>query len=100
MTTRKKKMTTFIVKKFPYNHETAGLVPVGAEVDLSHLPHEKIQPLINRRLMEPVGEYVPVLPKPKQVPVLLNKHGKPYGSDMATTDTDPAETAEDNKTDQ
>jgi hypothetical protein len=39
----------YIVQRFPMNHPKAGVVPVGEEVDLSHLSESEIQLKLDRR---------------------------------------------------
>jgi hypothetical protein len=39
----------YIVERYPMSHPIAGLVPVGEEVDLSHLSDAEIQLKLDRR---------------------------------------------------
>jgi hypothetical protein len=39
----------YIVQRYPMNHPTDGLIPVGEEVDLSHLSDDEIKLKLERR---------------------------------------------------
>lgn len=78
----KKDKAVFIVMKYPYNHPDEGkLVPVGSEVDLSHLPIAARQRMVDLRVMEPTTEDALVIPAPELPPEApkLNKYGLPFG---------------------
>ena len=82
MATRKKNPAVFIVKKYPYKHPAElELVPVGAEVDLSHLPVKDRVVLASKGLMEPTTDDALVIAGPvkKDEPPKLNKYGLPFG---------------------
>lgn len=81
-TTKVANKAIFIVKKYPYNHpDEDELVPVGGEVDLSHLTIADRALLVNRGVMEPTHEGALTIPEPerKPEPPRLNKYGLPFG---------------------
>ena len=82
MAVKKKNKAVFIVTRWPYKHpDEDELVPVGSEVDLSHLPIETRIWQVDRGRVKPTTEDALVIPapeKPKE-PQKLNKYGLPFG---------------------
>lgn len=84
----KENKAVFIVMKYPYNHPGEDeLVPVGAEVDLSHLQIAQRKALVDKGLMKPTTEDALVIPapEPKQEQPPLNKYGLPFGQTPKST---------------
>lgn len=82
MATKKANKAIFIVKKFPYNHpDEDELVPVGAEVDLSHRTIPERARLVERGYMEPTTKDALTIAPPMvmEEPPQLNKYGLPFG---------------------
>jgi hypothetical protein len=82
MAARKKDKAVFIVKRHPYRHPGVdGLVPVGAEVDLSHLSVQDRARMVEKGVMEPTTEDALIVPGPEKAPEVekLNKYGLPFG---------------------
>lgn len=79
---KKKDKAVFVVKKYPYNHPAEPEpVPVGAEVDLSHLTMAERIALVERGVMEPTTEDALYVAEPvkEPEPPKLNKYGLPFG---------------------
>jgi hypothetical protein len=45
----------YIVQRYPMSHPEQGLIPIGEEVDLSHLSDAEIQFKLNRRQIRVKG---------------------------------------------
>jgi hypothetical protein len=73
----------FEVLKYPYEHpKEEGVVPIGATVDLSHLPIADRIRMVNRGRMKPLSKDALIIPAPEiKKPELpkLNKYGLPFG---------------------